>query len=97
MLGGRKSANIRDSTDVLVPAPSDDGVVKIELWVDETKPPRGHAIRPAGRTPRRSSLPGGHADGDSVPFVGWLGLLRVLSDLFGRDDDLSEPFDRLDC
>jgi hypothetical protein len=45
--------------------------VLIQIWFEEKEPPRGKAA--SERT-------------DALPFVGWLGLLRVLSELLARPE-----------
>jgi hypothetical protein len=45
--------------------------VHIQIWFEEKDPPRGKAA--SERT-------------DPLPFVGWLGLLRVLSELLARPE-----------
>lgn len=67
--------NIRAGTDVLVGPEGHDGAVRVELWIEETEPPNGWV----GDQQRRRT-----------DFVGWIGLLQVLSALLEADDDLSE-------
>lgn len=49
--------------------------MRVELWIEETEPPNGWV---ADQERRRTD------------FVGWIGLLQVLSALLEADGDLSE-------
>jgi hypothetical protein len=60
------ATNIRRMTDVRRHPDVEDVRVLIQIWFEEKNPPRGEAASERA---------------DPVQFVGWLGLLRVLSDL----------------
>jgi hypothetical protein len=65
--------SIRHLADEVVGRPLLSAVMEVHIWLDQSEPPVGRltatgapdAPEPAGRT---------------VPFTGWLGLLRALSD-----------------
>jgi hypothetical protein len=67
------AAEIRHLPDVSEPRCSDSCDMVIQIWLETNEPPTGTVVLLEGETP--------------VPFVGWLGLLRVLSELFGRNGD----------
>jgi hypothetical protein len=56
-------------TDVLADWTADDSLVVITVTLEQTDPPSGSA---------------GLEGGERVAFVGWLGLLRALSELLAR-------------
>ncbi len=64
----RNSFDIRHLTDVAARLARDHGGVMIQIRLETQQPPTGTVM--AGD------------DGEPVSFVGWLGLLRVLSELF---------------
>jgi hypothetical protein len=45
----------------------------IQIWLETNEPPTGTVVLLEGETP--------------LPFVGWLGLLRVLSELFNGNGE----------
>ena len=53
-------------TDVPLERDVEDGGVIIQIWLEENDPPRGKVATGLS---------------DPLPFIGWLGLLRVLSEL----------------
>lgn len=69
--------------DISSAVPTDDQDVEIRIVLDTLAPPTGvaHMVRD------RPEVYGPNGDdGGGVAFVGWLGLLRALSDLLPRDD-----------
>lgn len=68
------------------------GHVKIEIFVDGAGPPMGQAKR-FDKPPRYES--GLHHAEKTVEFVGWLGMLRAISELLGEEGDsgLAGPTD----
>jgi hypothetical protein len=61
--------------------------MEIRITLDRVEPPAGRLrlVPSPGPTPRP-------ADGEEIPFTGWLGLLRALSQVVGPPDD--HPPDR---
>jgi hypothetical protein len=52
----------------------------MRLWFDQIDPPAGRLLRVSPDTPRAG-------DAEPIEFCGWLGLLRVLSEVLGGSDD----------
>ena len=67
----RRWPKIGQLTDALFPSACHDPVVVITIRIDACDPPAGRVSR---------------AGEPEVAFVGWLGLLRVLSELLASGD-----------
>lgn len=79
--------------DVCAISVRDNGHVKIEIFVDGAGPPMGQAKRFYVEPLRYES--GLHHAEKTVEFVGWLGLLRAISELLDEEGDsgLAGPTD----
>lgn len=75
LTGGRPS-NIGQVADPVHSAITNSGGMQIQIRLDAVEPPAG-AARNVPATDAASVV----GSGVEIPFVGWLGLLRALSDL----------------
>jgi len=74
-----RHGGIRQLADVVAGRARLSAVMEVRISLDQSEPPVG---RVTVTSPR--GVPATHS---SVPFTGWLGLLRALSDVLGASGD----------
>lgn len=79
-MGGEPAGNIVQVNDVRRARPPQDGAVRLLIEVEAVSPLSGRVTGASGLSSRELLLDHWH----EVSFVGWLGLLRALSETLER-------------
>lgn len=87
-MSSRLSRNIRQPADVLVSRRAHDRRVRMAIVLKDCDPPTGRIILESAQgPPTETEL----ADAREVPFTGWLGLLKALSEVIDAQECSQVP------